>query len=104
MLETPEGLATWAIDDPLECPLPWRARALAIHRVAYLDYEGPVSRGRGTVVRVDSGLYAATAWSDSAVVVRVLGQVLRGVLELREVRTGGESGAMPWRCWFRSFD
>jgi hypothetical protein len=33
------------------------ARSLPDHRLAYLDYEGPVSGGRGTVRRVARGQY-----------------------------------------------
>ncbi|MEQ8848335.1 hypothetical protein [Botrimarina sp.] len=59
-------LAAWSL---LELPQPWAialgrapagarevaATALADHRAAYLDYEGPVSGGRGTVERVAGG-------------------------------------------------
>ena len=34
------------------------AEQLADHRMAYLDYEGPVSGNRGSVVRVASGSFA----------------------------------------------
>ena len=37
------------------------ATALGDHRVAYLDYEGPVSGNRGTVRRWDHGSYEATS-------------------------------------------
>ncbi len=34
-----------------------KARRLPDHRLAYLEYEGPVSGNRGSVLRVDSGEY-----------------------------------------------
>ena len=63
MLETGGALRTWALDEP-----PERVRSgqgehsvqgelLRDHRLAYLDYEGPVSGDRGTVVRWDTGEY-----------------------------------------------
>jgi hypothetical protein len=48
------------------------------HRLAYLDYEGPVSNDRGTVTRVDAGTF--TWLRDDAVelAVELSGQVYRG--------------------------
>lgn len=57
MLEEGPGLRTWRLT---EAPQPGRAIAaerLPDHRCEYLDYEGPVSGGRGTVRRVDHGTY-----------------------------------------------
>lgn len=55
MLESSETLKTWALD---ELPSPGGvlpALALPDHRLAYLDYEGPISGGRGEVSRWDRG-------------------------------------------------
>lgn len=58
MLENDGQLATWAL--PMipkigeQCP----ALLLPKHRIDFLDYEGPVSRGRGTVKRVMSGHFS----------------------------------------------
>jgi hypothetical protein len=55
MLDFGEALRTWRL---LAEPAPGAdvpAEALPDHRRAYLDYEGPVSEGRGTVVRWDAG-------------------------------------------------
>lgn len=58
----PERIPTFRLDiDPLSSAgvPPWapafRAERLGDHRRHYLSYEGPVSGGRGTVVRVNSG-------------------------------------------------
>ena len=56
MLEMGDALRTWRLpapppDDPRD------ATALGDHRVAYLDYEGPVSGNRGNVKRWDAGTY-----------------------------------------------
>ncbi len=55
MFEDGEGLQTWRL---LLEPRPGRqivAQPLAVHRLEYLSYEGPVSGGRGAVCRVDGG-------------------------------------------------
>ncbi len=57
MLEAGGVLRTWAL---AEAPCRGRAIAaeeLAEHRLAYLEYEGDVSGGRGSVVRWDAGTY-----------------------------------------------
>ena len=60
MLSVGEALATWQLAaSPPEMTegdeLP--ARRLDDHRLAYLDYEGPVSGGRGQVRRIEKGNY-----------------------------------------------
>jgi hypothetical protein len=57
MLECGGALRTWALAEP---PSPGRtiaAEELPDHRLAYLDYEGEVSGGRGSVTRWDAGTY-----------------------------------------------
>jgi len=55
MLAGGEALATWALAERPDAAGPVAARSLADHRVAYLDYEGPISGGRGSVTRWDQG-------------------------------------------------
>ncbi len=57
MLQDGAVLATWRLPAEPVSPagLPMDAVRLGDHRMAYLDYEGPVSRDRGTVARVDAG-------------------------------------------------
>src|SRR5262245_23636940 len=70
MVEVGSVLQTWALP---QVPQAWRgldlndvqfsasntvnAERLADHRLAYLEYEGPVSRERGHVRRLDEGSY-----------------------------------------------
>jgi hypothetical protein len=57
MIESHPGgpLLTWQCDqNPLSAYLTI-ARRIEDHRADYLDYEGEVSRGRGTVTRIASG-------------------------------------------------
>jgi hypothetical protein len=54
------------------------ADKLPDHRLAYLEYEGPVSGDRGTVRRLDRGEYTAMTQST----FRIIGQKLQGEIKL----------------------
>jgi hypothetical protein len=85
MLESGESLRTWAIDAPVVAGADLPARALPDHRRIYLDYEGAISGGRGTVRRIDQGVYSAMVWTDDRVRVRLEGTQLVGEAELCQV-------------------
>ncbi len=57
MLDTGSLLRTWRLDEAPRAGLTTRCESLPDHRRAYLDYEGPVSGGRGSVKRVAAGQY-----------------------------------------------
>lgn len=95
MLEHEEVLLTWNL---FELPKSWEddsaARPQAAsrgsaavkihdHRLAYLDYEGPISEGRGEVTRVDRGEYRIVERTDAHWRVELLGDRFKGVIELR---------------------
>jgi hypothetical protein len=82
-LEKSEVLKTWALPQLPEpgCEIP--CEALADHRPIYLDYEGPISGGRGTVARWDHGTYVVELWTDDEVIVEITGAKLAGRVELR---------------------
>ena len=88
MLDTGDALATWQLlDDPHALgsgapAAPLRARRLRDHRRAYLDHEGPVSRHRGQVTRVDGGEYAMLAQEPDSWTVRLAGSLLNGTFRL----------------------
>jgi hypothetical protein len=82
MLEVGDVLFTWRLAAP---PVPARAVAAektADHRKMYLDYEGPVSGGRGTVTRWDAGTFEWLEDVDKCKVVRLAGQRVSGTLRL----------------------
>ena len=66
MFESDGALRTWATP-PIDlwqdaelvkaAPIETECEPLANHRLAYLDYEGEVSRGRGSVARQTAGTY-----------------------------------------------
>ena len=89
MLGDGDSLATWQLPaSPLDLPpgsdMP--ATRIQPHRSAYLDYEGPVSRGRGEVRRIDRGTYERVHVDESRWRIRLHGQALEGVYDLRRSR------------------
>ncbi len=84
MLDQGESLATWALPMPpaYEHVLP--ARVLVDHRRDYLQYEGPVSQGRGTVVRWDEGQFEWIERTADRIVVDVVGQKIDGRVQIEK--------------------
>jgi surface antigen len=81
MIEAGGVLRTWRLAEP---PAPGRAVAaepLPDHRLVYLDYEGPVSGGRGCVKRWDAG---SCEWREDGggVIVRLSGGRVTGTARL----------------------
>src|SRR5690606_19644383 len=91
MLDQGETLATWQLASdpaglaPADAQTAIPARRIADHRRAYLDYEGPVSRGRGTVTRVDRGVYEPIELTSSEWGIRLKGQLLSGDFRLTAI-------------------
>ena len=57
-LEGEPLLATWRLPAPRPRPgAAFEAVRIGAHRLVYLDYEGPVSGGRGTVRRLAAGRF-----------------------------------------------
>lgn len=78
MLQAGEVLATWALAEPPRPGATIPAEALPDHRPLYLDYEGPVSAGRGTVTRWDQGTYEFEAHGPDKISVLLDGEKLTG--------------------------
>ena len=90
MLEHGGVLLTWQLArEPIDAAsLPIPAKRIADHRSAYLEYEGPISGGRGHVVRVDRGTVSIDRLTDRYCQVELLGERLKGRFCL--VEEGGE--------------
>src|SRR5262245_46548016 len=85
MLEAGDVLWTWRLPvAPTAGGDAMMAERLPDHRRAYLDYEGPVSGGRGTVKRWDAGAVALTSTSDE-LRLRLEGQRLAGAVILKKL-------------------
>jgi hypothetical protein len=83
MLEAGDKLRTWRLAAP---PADGQMVAASVsfdHRLAYLDYEGPVSSDRGQVVQWDRGDYEELVAAKGYVQVRLRGHKLRGTVTLR---------------------
>ncbi len=85
MLETGAALRTWRLAAPPRLGTAIAAMALGDHRLAYLDYEGPVSGQRGTVTRWDHGNYEATSLA-GALILQLRGARVQGRAELRKLQ------------------
>ena len=85
MLEQAESLRTWRLAGCPDGVGAIDAEAIDDHRLAYLDYEGPVSGGRGQVRRWDRGEYEAVESTAERVVVRLVGERLRGAVSLERL-------------------
>jgi hypothetical protein len=93
MLEDAGTLRTWRLPSPLAtCAID--AKELPDHRLAYLDYEGPVSGNRGTVQRFDAGSYQIAAQTNDRLELILDGGSLRGHLLLE--RTAGPDWRLTW--------
>ncbi len=72
MLEQNGVLRTWALADEPRGELTTQAEQLPDHRLAYLDYEGPVSGNRGNVSQWDAGEYEVLAESAERLELRLV--------------------------------
>jgi hypothetical protein len=89
------ALRTWALAEPPAPDRPIDAESLADHRLDYLEYEGPISGGRGVVSRWDHGIYVLISCTATEFVAGIQGSRLWGRAELRLVSPA--EGAPRWR-------
>ena len=82
MLEAGGRLRTWRLTAPLAAGAEVEAEPIGDHRVHYLDYEGPVSGNRGSVVRWDQGDFEWRRNDSESVAVNLAGLRCRGTLEI----------------------
>ena len=83
MLEVDGGMRTWALEAPPSEGVAVRATELGMHRLDYLDYEGPVSGNRGSVRRWDSGTYEVLSKTPAELNLTIRGERLAGRMALR---------------------
>lgn len=99
MVERDGVLLTWQLaTDPVAAfaaadaagqpPAPIPARRIADHRLAYLHYEGPISRGRGHVRRVERGMAELRPSGDDQWDLDLESATLRGHHAIRETADG----------------
>ena len=90
MLEANGVLRTWRLP-AVPAAGEMIAEQIADHRLAYLDYEGPVSGARGTVKRWDHGTYRLESAGIDALDLVIFGDRLRACVNMNRV------GATTWR-------
>jgi hypothetical protein len=76
LLEAGESLRTWRLAAPPQPAQTVRAEEISAHRRFYLDYEGPISGGRGSVRRWDAGTFTGEV-AGPAVIVALEGRRLQ---------------------------
>jgi hypothetical protein len=96
MLQVGQVLRTWALPQPPIAGAEMVGRVLPDHRLKYLEYEGPVSGNRGSVVRHDGGDYRLLQEGKSEIIVQLSGEKFTGRVMLK--RLGEESD--QWQFTF----
>jgi DNA polymerase Ligase (LigD) len=95
MLEAGAALRTWRLAQaPSTTGAVIDAQALPDHRLEYLEYEGPVSGGRGAVKRWDTGAYETLSAAIEELRVRMYGARVGGVARL--LQTGNSGWTFAW--------
>jgi len=91
LLESGAVLRSWRLSAPPGAAADLTAEATPDHRLLYLDYEGPVSGGRGHVTRWDAGSFAWLEDGSDRVAVRLCGVRVRGVLVVEGTRVSWQA-------------
>jgi hypothetical protein len=90
LLEQGDSLRTFRLK-AAEFQAPQAAVPIPDHRKLYLDYEGPISSGRGRVRVVETGTYEIDEWAEDRIQVAVFGRRIRTRLRLTRSAADG-----PW--------
>lgn len=97
MIESGETLRTWALAEEPTPGVPIAADELPDHRLAYLDYEGPISGDRGWVRRWDAGRFELLSESRLDLCIRLVGDRVTGEVKLSRATANS-------RNWLFSLD
>lgn len=96
MLESGKLLRTWAVADAPNSAGQLSAELLNDHRQEFLDFEGEITGGRGTVKRWDEGEYQTKQESANSMAFTMNGSMLKGELKLRR----DEGNSSRWQMHF----
>jgi hypothetical protein len=91
MLETGPVLQTWKLAAAPNAGIVIPAEKSFDHRLMYLDYEGPISGGRGSVTRWDTGGYEQLVGQLDRRMLKLEGERLQGIVELKNDPAAGWS-------------
>lgn len=95
MVERGDALKTWRLETTA-FQFPQAAKQVKDHRKMYLDYEGEVSGGRGTVKIWDTGDTLVDRWDEKHIRIAVAGRQLKTRLRLDKTDEGGEGKEPVW--------
>src|SRR6266511_3949944 len=95
MLEYEGVLRCWRLAAPPENDRDIPAEPIFDHRLHYLDYEGPISGGRGEVKRWDRGTYQMEDENEERWTFRLAGERLSGLASLERLPDG--SWVFQWQ-------
>jgi hypothetical protein len=101
MFECDGALRTWALERWPERDIAIEARRLPDHRIAYLDFEGPVSGDRGSVRRVEAGWYVVRSEGAEGLVVELRGSQLEAIARLEPIDLTDQNA---WRFRLENVD
>lgn len=85
LVEAGDVLKTWALAEWPQSDVELTCEALPDHRLAYLDYEGEISGGRGTVARCDGGTCQTRSDDAGRLLVEICGARLSGLVLLEPI-------------------
>lgn len=90
MVEQSADLATWQVESTTKEIFSSRvtARRIHPHRKAYLDYQGPVSGGRGAVRQVEAGTCEVLQAGDDRWQIRFDRELMSGVWDFTRQENG----------------
>jgi hypothetical protein len=81
-LEAGPVVRTWRLIPRLLAGTAALAEPTPDHRLSYLDYEGPISGGRGTVSQVDTGQFVWERDDAECVTIQLVGRKFVGRLSI----------------------
>lgn len=100
MVEMGNALRTWALAEEPAADREIAATPLADHRLAYLDYEGPVSGNRGYVTQWDRGECTIQEATDERTILVAHGQKLTGRIQIKSTQAASPKAAFLWQVSF----
>jgi hypothetical protein len=99
MVEQQTNLRTWELKDWPDESVVVEAMRLADHRKAYLEFEGPISGGRGKVKRIKQGVVTKFVKVDSSLSIEL--QVVEAGHKSQRLRVIVEDCAVGDCCKIR---
>jgi hypothetical protein len=98
MLEMGDVLKTWSLPIFPKPNVEIESKPLPDHRLDYLEYEGPISGNRGSVLCCDRGTYEIQNQSETQFTLQLTGEKLSGKVVLRQVQNAPKRWTVCFTC------